>query len=145
MRGNGINFTIFSRHAIGVRLDLFDRPEDAVPVRSFILNPLCTKTGDIWHIWLEGIQSGQLYGFRIAGPYSPHEGHRYNADKLVVDPYATANALVPDCDFRAALGYDPSSPQRDLSLSQDDDAATAPKCVVTRLISILSFGPPLIV
>ena len=131
VRGDGVNFAIFSRHAIGVRLDLFDRPEDAMPVRSFILNPARNKTGDIWHVWLEGIRPGQLYGFRIAGPYSPREGHRFNADKLLVDPYATAIALVPNCDFGAAHGYDPSSPQRDLSLSQVDDAATAPKSLIT--------------
>lgn len=131
LRGNGVNFAIFSRHATGVRLDLFDHPEDVMPARSIILDAARNKTGDVWHVWLEGIQPGQLYGFRVAGPYAPHEGHRFNPDKLVVDPYATAIALLPDCDFRAALGYDPSSPLRDLSLSETDDAATAPKCIVT--------------
>ena len=82
-------------------------------------------------VWLEGIHPGQLYGFRFAGPYAPHEGHRFNPDKLVVDPYATAIASVPGCDFLPALGYDSSSPQKDLSFSEADDAATAPKCVVT--------------
>ena len=76
------NFAIFSRHAIGVRLDLFASPQDAMPVRSFILNPTRNKTGDIWHIWLEGIEPGQLYGFHIAGPYELSEGHRFNVDKL---------------------------------------------------------------
>jgi isoamylase len=130
VRGQGVNFAIFSRHATGVRLDLFDRAEDALASRSYILNPTRNKTGDIWHIWLEAIQPGQLYGFRIAGPYLPYEGHRFNPDKLLVDPYATALALVPNCDFRAALGYDPTSPQKDLSLSQVDDAGTAPKSVI---------------
>jgi glycogen operon protein len=131
LRGNGVNFAIFSRHATGVRLDLFDRPEDITPARSIILDPIRNKTGDIWHVWLEGIQPGQLYGFRVAGPYAPREGHRFNPDKLVVDPYATAIASLPGCDFLPALGYDPSSPLRDLSLSETDDAAMAPKCVVT--------------
>ena len=130
LRGNGVNFAIFSRHATGVRLDLFDHPEDAMPARSIILNPARNKTGDIWHVWLEGIRSGQLYGFRIAGPYAPNEGHRFNPAKLVVDPYATAIAPLPDRDFRLALGYDPSSPQKDLSLSEVDNAASAPKCVI---------------
>ncbi len=131
VRGNGVNFAIFSRHATGVRLDLFDRAEDAMPERSFILNPARNKTGDIWHLWLEGIGPGQLYGFRIAGPYSPQAGHRFNPDKLLVDPYATAIISVPNCDFSEAVGYDPSSPLKDLSLSHVDDAATAPKCVIT--------------
>jgi glycogen operon protein len=129
-RSNGVNFAIFSRHATGVRLDLFDEPDDAMPARSIILNPARNKTGDIWHVWLEGIRSGQLYGYRIAGPYAPNEGHRFNPAKLVVDPYATAIAPLPDRDFRLALGYDPFSPQKDLSLSEVDNTASAPKCVI---------------
>ena len=129
--GNGVNFAIFSRHATGVQLDFFDRLEDSAPARSIVLYGTRNKTGDIWHVWLEGISPVQLYGFRFAGPYAPHEGHRFNPDKLVVDPYASAIATVPGRDFLAALGYDPSSPQRDLSLSMDDDAAAAPKCVIT--------------
>jgi len=126
-----VNFAIFSRHATGVRLDFFDHPEDSVPARSILLDSARNKTGDIWHLWLEGIDPGQLYGFRFAGPYAPHEGHRFNPDKLVVDPYATAIASVPGCDFLPSLGYDSSSPQKDLSFSEADDAATAPKGIVT--------------
>jgi glycogen operon protein len=66
MRGDGVNFAIFSRHATGVRLDLFDRAGDRAPARSIILDATRNKTGDIWHVWLEGIRPGQLYGFRIA-------------------------------------------------------------------------------
>jgi glycogen operon protein len=131
LRGNGVNFALFSRHATGVRLDLFDHPEDAVPARSIILDAVRNKTGDIWHVWLAGIRPGQLYGFRVAGPYSPWEGLRFNPDKLLVDPYATALAPIPGRDFRAALGYDPASPLKDLSLSEVDDAAVMPRCVVT--------------
>ena len=131
VKGNGVNFAIFSRHATGVRLDFFDRLEDSVPARSILLDAGRNRTGYIWHVWLEGIKPGQLYGFRFAGPYAPHEGHRFNPDKLVVDPYATAVASVPGHDFLPALGYNPSSPQKDLSFSEDDDAATAPKCVIT--------------
>jgi Carbohydrate-binding module 48 (Isoamylase N-terminal domain) len=130
-RGDGVNFAIFSRHATGVRLDLFDHSNAAVPVRSIILNGARNKTGDIWHVWLEGIRSGQLYGFRIAGPYDPCGGHRFNPDKLLVDPYATAITSVADCDFQPALGYDPVSPRKDLSMSEVDSAAVAPKCIVT--------------
>ena len=131
LRGDGVNFAIFSRHATGVRLDLFDHAEDAIPARSIILDAARNKTGDIWHVWLEGIAPGQLYGFRIAGPYAPHEGHRFNPNKLLVDPYATAIAPIAGHDFHRAVGYDPTSPQKDLSFSEVDNAATAPKCVVT--------------
>jgi glycogen operon protein len=124
-----VNFAIFSRHATGVRLDFFDRVEDSVPARSILFDSARNKTGDIWHVWLEGIRPGQLYGFRFAGPYAPHDGHRLNPDKLVLDPYATA--LIPGCDFLPSLGYDSLSPQKDLSFSQADSAATAPKSVVT--------------
>jgi glycogen operon protein len=130
-RGDGVNFAIFSRHATAVRLDFFDRVEDSVPARSILLDAVRNKTGDIWHVWLEGVKPGQLYGFRFVGPYAPHEGHRFNPDKLVVDPCSTAIASIPGLDFLQALGYDPSSPQKDLSLSENDDAATAPKCVIT--------------
>jgi glycogen operon protein len=131
VRGTGVNFAIFSRHAIGVRLDLFNRADDARPVRTIILDAARNKTGDIWHVWLDGIGPGQHYGFRVAGAYEPHRGHRFNPDKLLVDPYATAIAPVADTDFRSALGYDPLSPQKDLSISEVDNAASAPKSVVT--------------
>jgi isoamylase len=130
VRGNGVNFAIFSRHATGVRLDLFDLPDQSEPARTYILNPGRNKTGDIWHIWLEGIRPGQLYGFRIAGPYSPSEGHRFNTDKLLLDPYATAICMMQAQDFAAAVGYDPSSPQLDLAMSQVDNAASAPKSII---------------
>ena len=130
MRGNGVNFAIFSRHATGVRLDLFDRAEDTAPARSIILDAARNKTGDIWHVWLEGIQPGQLYGFRVAGPYAPHDGHRFNPNKLVLDPCARAIVGLVDRASRFAVGYDPSSPQKDVSFSDVDNAGSAPKCVI---------------
>jgi glycogen operon protein len=130
-RGNGVNFAIFSRHATGVRLDLFDRADDAVPARSIILDAARNKTGDIWHVWLNGIAPGQLYGFRVAGPYAPHSGHRFNPNKLVLDPCAKAIVPAPGADSRLAIGFDPSSPEQDVSFSEIDNAGTAPKCVVT--------------
>src|SRR5262245_27053010 len=130
VRGEGVNFAIFSRHAVGVRLDLFDSVESGTPTRSVILDPIRNKTGDIWHVWLGGIEPGQLYGFRVAGPYQPHAGHRFNMDKLLVDPYATAIAPVPGQDFSTAVGYDPASQEADLSFSTVDNAAVAPKSVV---------------
>lgn len=131
LRGSGVNFAIFSRHATGVRLDLFDHPGDSKPTRAIILDATRNKTGDVWHVWVDGIQPGQLYGLRVAGPYAPREGHRFNPDKLLVDPYATALALPPGHDFHPALGYDAYSPQADLSLSEIDSAGIAPKCVVS--------------
>jgi isoamylase len=129
-RGKGVNFALFSRHAEGVCLQFFDLPEDVSPTRSIILDAARNKTGDIWHVWVEGVRPGQLYGYRVAGPHAPHDGHRFNPERLLVDPYATAIALLPEQDFGPALGYDPDSPHKDLSQSEYDNAATAPKCIV---------------
>jgi glycogen operon protein len=129
-RGNGVNFALFSRHATGVRLDLFDGSRDTAPARTIILDSQRNKTGDIWHVWLEGIGPGQLYGFRVAGPYAPAEGHRFNPNKLVSDPCARAIVPAAEPDDVAALGYDPLAPGKDLSFSEIDNATSAPRCVV---------------
>jgi glycogen operon protein len=130
IRANGVNFAIFSRHATGVRLDLYDRVDDTAPARTIILDQARNRTGDIWHVWIEGIRAGQLYGFRIAGPYAPQEGHRFNPNKLVLDPCARAIVSPSHRDRRLAAGYDPGSPERDLSFSTVDNAGSAPKCIV---------------
>ena len=131
VRGSGVNFALFSRHATGVRLDLFDRVDDGAPARTIILDSARNKTGDIWHVWLDGVRPGQLYGFRVAGPYEPEQGHRFNPNKLLVDPYARAISRPATLDRRASLGYDGSAPQKDQSFSEADNAAMAPKCVVS--------------
>lgn len=82
----GVNFALFSRHASRVRLALFDLPGDATPTRAIDLDPGCNRTGDVWHVWVAGIRPGQLYAYRLDGPYRPEEGHRFNFDKLLLDP-----------------------------------------------------------
>jgi isoamylase len=129
--GGGVNFAFFSRNASGVRLELFDHPADATPARGIDLDPACNRTGDIWHVWVEGIRPGQLYAYRVDGPYQPWEGHRFNFNKLLLDPFATAITRVPNWDFGPARGYDPSAPERDLVCSSVDDAGAMPKCVFT--------------
>jgi glycogen operon protein len=129
--GGGANFAVFSRHASRVRLELFDRPGDAVPARVVELDPVRNRTGDVWHVWVEGIRPGQLYAYRLDGPYRPDEGHRFNFDRLLLDPMATALAPLPDWDFARARGYDPDAPAGDLVRSAMDDAAAMPKCVFT--------------
>ena len=95
----GVNFALFSRHATRVRLELFDQPADATPARVIDLDPACNRTGDVWHVWVEGIRSGQLYAYRVDGPYQPRDGHRFNFKKLLLDPFATAISPLPDWDF----------------------------------------------
>ena len=72
-RGEGVNFAFFSRHASRVRLELFDHPEDAAAARVIDLDPARNRTGDVWHVWIEGIRPGQLYAYRVDGPYQPRE------------------------------------------------------------------------
>jgi isoamylase len=131
-QGDGVNFVLFTRNATRVHLELYQRPDDASPTRIIDLDPLRHRTGDIWHIWVRGIPVGQLYGYRIEGPYQPEEGHRFNPHKLLLDPYATAIAGVENWDFLAARGYDSSSSLTDLSISTVDNAGTTPKCIFTR-------------
>ncbi len=128
---NGVNFSFFSRHATRVRLELFDHAEDRTPSRQIDLDPARSRTGDVWHVWVNGIRPGQLYGYRVDGPYLPGEGQRFNFAKLLLDPYATAISRLANWDFGQVLGYDPSAPERDLACSNVDDAAAMPKCVFT--------------
>jgi isoamylase len=126
---HGVNFAFFSRHATRVRLELFDHPEDKTPTKSIDLDPIRNRTGDVWHIWVKGILPGQLYGYRVDGPYQPKDGHRFNFKKLLLDPFATAIAPLSYWDFMPARGYDLSSEQ-DLP-SKLDDTGAMPKCVFT--------------
>ncbi len=129
--GDGANFAIFSRHATRLRLEFFDQPEDQAPSRSIDHDPVLNKTGDIWHVWVQGIRPGQLYGYRVDGPYQPQAGERFNFNKLLVDPYATAIACEADSDAEKTTGYDPGSPEKDISFSTTDDAASVPKSIFT--------------
>ena len=88
-------------------LYLFERPADGTPFRVIALDPASNRTGDVWHVWVEGIRPGQLYAYRVEGPYHPREGNRYNLHKLLLDPFATAISPMPSRDFRPARGYDP--------------------------------------
>ncbi len=116
--GGGVNFAIFSRNASRVRLELFDHPEDAAPARVIDLDSARNRTGDVWHVWVEGIGPGQLYAYRVDGPYEPSEGHRFNFNRLLLDPFATAISRLPPWDFASARGYDPSAPEQDLARSR---------------------------
>lgn len=125
----GVNFALFSRHATLVRLELFEQAHDAVPARIIDLDPARNRTGDIWHVWIKEIQTGQLYAYRVDGPYQPGDGHRFNFNKLLLDPFAMAISQRPDWDFGPARGYDPAAPDPDGTPSPIDDAGAMPKCV----------------
>ncbi|MCK6627754.1 MAG: glycogen debranching protein GlgX [Anaerolineae bacterium] len=129
---DGTNFAIFSRHATRVWLMLFDQPMASAPTHEFELHPLDHRTGDIWHIHLSGVKHGQLYLYRMDGPYQPERGHRFNRYKPLIDPYTRALTGGPNFhwDFSRAYGYDRNSPLADLSFSTTTHLAGMPKSIV---------------
>ena len=123
---DGTNFAVFAGHATGVELCLFD-PGGRHELQRLGL-PECTD--GVWHGLVPGVSAGQLYGYRASGPYEPGRGHRYNINKLLLDPYA--RALSGSLRWSDALyGYRPTSPRADLSFDRRDSAFAVPKAVVT--------------
>jgi isoamylase len=124
--GEGTNFSIFSEHATGVDLCLFDSAE--APTENDCI-PLVERTDLIWHAYLPDVRPGQLYGYRVHGPYEPEEGLRFNPHKLVIDPYAKAvNGHVTWDD--AVFGYQVGHPDGDLAFDERDSAGFMPRGVV---------------
>ena len=124
--GNGVNFAIFSEHATGIELCLFDNIE--ATEENFRI-PVTERTDQIWHVFLPDVGPGQLYGFRVAGPYDPEHGMRFNSSKLLLDPYAKAIAgevIWADEMFGYAVG----DKKEDLTQDFRDDAWGVPKSVV---------------
>jgi glycogen operon protein len=124
--GEGVNFAIFSEHATGVDICLFDHPDDA---DESICVPLRQRTNNVWHAFLPDVHPGQLYGYRVHGPYEPQYGHRFNPAKLLFDPYA--KAITGPVRWNDSLfGYITGHAAEDLSIDDRDSAADLPKCVV---------------
>ena len=113
----GVNFSLFSRDATGVELRLFDRPDDAKPARVIALDPASNRTYHYWHVFVPGVRSGQLYGYRVQGASAPADGMRFDATKLLLDPYGRS-VVVPK-------GY-----SRDAASRECDNTAMAMKSVV---------------
>jgi glycogen operon protein len=123
--GRGTNFALFSANATKVELCLFD-PQGRRELERIALPE---RTEDVWHGYLSDVAPGQLYGYRVHGPYEPEHGYRFNPNKLLIDPYAKrlAGRLVwSDAHF----GYRAGSPRGDLSFDRRDDARGMPKSVV---------------
>ncbi|MDH3457620.1 MAG: glycogen debranching protein GlgX [Gemmatimonadota bacterium] len=124
--GEGVNFALFSEHATAIELCLFD-PLDATRETERVT--LRERTNMVWHAYLPDVRPGLLYGFRVHGPYAPHEGHRFNANKLLIDPYA--KAVAGDVRWDDALvGHVVGAADEDLSFDTRDSAPFVPKCVV---------------
>jgi isoamylase len=123
--GEGTNFTLFSAHATKVEICLFD----SAGVRELERIALPEYTDQVWHGYIPDVNPGAVYGLRVYGPYEPTAGHRFNHNKLLLDPYARAHTgtlkWAPEC-----FGYTIGSPEEDLSFDDRDSAAFMPKCVV---------------
>ena len=123
--GAGTNFSIFSEHAEGVFLSLFDGDRNETQIE------LSRGEAHNWHCYLPGVGPGQCYGFRVHGPYDPAAGHRFNPRKLLVDPYAKAIDGQPEWDRANVLPYVPDgSEDADLEADDEDDVDAMPRSVV---------------
>lgn len=127
---NGAQFSIFSRNATSVSLVIFDNANPDSDFTEYTLDGILNRTGDIWHIWVEGISEGTLYGYRIDGPYEPSEGLRFNKNKLLLDPYARAISGNFIWDLTKGRAYDPQSQLKDQSFSTEDNSKFVPKSIV---------------
>ncbi|MEA2254299.1 MAG: isoamylase, partial [Solirubrobacteraceae bacterium] len=123
--GEGTNFSLFSEHAERVVLCLFDEEGDEEQIE------LVEHTAHNWHCFLPGIGAGQRYGYRVHGRYAPHDGHRFNAAKLLIDPYAKSVQGRVRWDAANTLPYVPDgTDDADLEPDDEDDAEAIPKSVV---------------
>jgi glycogen operon protein len=122
--GHGVNFALFSAHADRVELCLFDAG-GAQELERVELD----ASGDVWHAYLPGCTPGTVYGYRVYGPWQPRQGHRFNPNKLLLDPYA--RRLHGQLQWDDSVhGYTPGHADRDLSFDTRDSAAFVPKSVV---------------
>src|SRR5579862_192441 len=120
--GEGVNFALYSEHAEKVELCLFDDSGKRETLRV----PLPEQTDMVWHGYMPEIRPGQVYGYRVFGPYAPEQGHRFNPHKLLLDPYGKqihGNIRWTDAHF----GYKVGNKQEDLSFDRRDDAAVTLK------------------
>ncbi|MGQ0714175.1 MAG: glycogen debranching protein GlgX [Gemmatimonadaceae bacterium] len=124
--GEGVNFALFSQNARGVDLCLFDTPQDANESHRI---PLRERSDQVWHCYLPDVRPGQLYGFRVHGPYEPEKGLRFNPASLLIDPYAKAiSGRIKWSD--AIFAYRVGSARQDLEPNTTNSAGGMPKSVV---------------
>jgi isoamylase len=114
---SGTNFSVFSRHATGVELLLFDHVDDARAARMIRLDPSANHTYHYWHVFVPGVRPGQLYAYRVDGPFDPASGLRFDPTKVLLDPYGRGTVV-------------PEAYRRDAAKAPGDNAATAMKSVV---------------
>jgi isoamylase len=114
---DGANFSLFSRRATGVELLLFDREDDVRPARIIPIDPATNRTYHYWHVIVPGVRAGQLYAYRVHGPYDPASGLRFDSSKLLLDPYGRGVVV-------------PRNYSRDAARMAGDNCASAMKSVI---------------
>jgi len=117
VRPDGVNFSVYSSGASGIELLFFDQAEDAGPARVIPLDSAGHRTYHYWHVSVPGVQPGQLYGYRVRGPFNPSEGVRFDSSKVLLDPYGRGVVV-------------PKNYSREAARKEGDNAATAMKSVV---------------
>lgn len=117
----GVNFCLFSKNASAIELLLYDKEDHRYPSHTFWLDPRQNKTFYYWHIFITNIKPGQLYGWRVYGPYAADRGYRFDGNKVLVDPYTRAVAM-DSYDRQAAIRPGDNSPQAIKSVVVDDKA-----------------------
>lgn len=124
--GGGVNFALFSEHATKVELCLFKAATDRTETHTIVLKE---QTDRVWHGYFPDVRPGQLYGYRVHGPYEPAVGHRFNRHKILLDPYA--KAIGRGIGWSDSMfGYRVDDPAEDLSFDDRDNAWCAPLAVV---------------
>ncbi len=118
----GVNFSVFSRGSTGLDLLLFDGADDERPARTITLDPRANRSYHYWHVFVPDLGPGQLYGYRARGPHAPERGLRFDAGKVLLDPYGRAVSVPGGWSRRAAA-------------APGDNAATALKSVVTGVVA----------
>ncbi|MCG9711257.1 glycogen debranching protein GlgX [Shewanella insulae] len=131
----GVNFALFSAHASAVYLCLFDEED-----REVARLRLERQSQQIWHGHVSGLRAGCRYGYRVDGPYQPLIGHRFNVNKLLLDPYARRLSGAIE-DHQSHYGYQFGHEQEDLSFCELDNAERMPKCVVVDLENLRPIAP----
>lgn len=128
----GVQFSIISRYAQSVDLLLFydEKPDSAY--LTINLDNVKNRTGDIWHIWIDEIDEGQLYGYRMDGKYDPENGYRFNKNMMLIDPYARAISGNFIWDFTKSRGYDHTSEKKDLQIRETENINYVPRSIVIK-------------
>ncbi|WP_273272813.1 glycogen debranching protein GlgX [Maribacter polysiphoniae] len=117
LKANGVNFSLFSKNSTAVELLLFNDPDDSEPNEMIVLDNKLNRTEAYWHVFVPGLKAGQIYAYRIYGPFSPEHGYRFDSQKVLLDPYGK-------------LVVTPRTYQRELATRPGNNVSSAMKSVV---------------